>query len=568
MHRWRSFGRFFRWWLLACWLVGCQTGLSVEVPVGPTAVLAPVQTMATSQSSPTLTASPLPHAVAVAEITPTPTTTAVLAIATVEPPQLPAFSPAEWTNEEGPMRQLDASTGVWVFERPVMMHPVAALVHEDTLYVVDNGRVLQIPYATPEMAELLLAPGDTVDALPVQEPLDMALAPDGLLILDRSGDVYHYLWTTQQWSLDWYGRQLETSDGHYYMAIAAEQSERLLLETSYRYVQRYGDRPRLWLWPEPLLGVDVARQAGAAFLLLQAMDSDSGVLIRYVDTWQDPAFNPAVELERVRQIVVSETAVFVLDQGGDRIVQLDNQTGELVHFLQPPAPVRSIALNEQGGLVLLGSNWVSWPNEAALANRWVDTTRLTASIDPLAIPWPQMVMPIAGSPLSERPLQYPGAPRHYRMGIHEGLDFYWRRGTAVQAVADGIIRRIVQLEETPSADAFALREVEIQQQRLSPPELLDFYRGQQVWIEHQNGVITRYAHLSEINPELKVGQVITQGQPVGAVGNSGSPLSVESVNKDAHLHFEIWQEEQFLGKYIRPVEAYEQIRMLFDIRGP
>lgn len=55
--------------------------------------------------------------------------------------------------------------------------------------------------------------------------------------------------------------------------------------------------------------------------------------------------------------------------------------------------------------------------------------------------------------------------------------------------------------------------------------------GNYIKIDHGNGVASRYLHMVEPSP-LAVGTVVTAGQEVGKVGNSG-------VGTGAHLHFEI-----------------------------
>ena len=61
--------------------------------------------------------------------------------------------------------------------------------------------------------------------------------------------------------------------------------------------------------------------------------------------------------------------------------------------------------------------------------------------------------------------------------------------------------------------------------------------GNRITIKSHNGVIsTKYMHLSEFAPGLKVGMNVHEGQPIGNIGGSGNG----SLNKyDAHLHYEI-----------------------------
>ena len=51
-------------------------------------------------------------------------------------------------------------------------------------------------------------------------------------------------------------------------------------------------------------------------------------------------------------------------------------------------------------------------------------------------------------------------------------------------------------------------------------------------IDHGNGVLTRYAHLSEIDPNLRPGAFVTAGTPVALMGATGNATGV-------HLHYEL-----------------------------
>src|SRR4051812_30020216 len=88
--------------------------------------------------------------------------------------------------------------------------------------------------------------------------------------------------------------------------------------------------------------------------------------------------------------------------------------------------------------------------------------------------------------------------------FHEGMDFMADTGTQARAAAGGVV-------------AFA-----------------DFHAqyGNMVEIDHGNGLITRYAHLSK--RLVKVGDVVLSGGIIGQVGSSGRATG-------PHLHFEVRQ---------------------------
>ena len=85
--------------------------------------------------------------------------------------------------------------------------------------------------------------------------------------------------------------------------------------------------------------------------------------------------------------------------------------------------------------------------------------------------------------------------------MHLGLDLPRKTGTPVKVTADGKVKR------AGWAGAY----------------------GRLIEIAHDNGLSTRYAHLSKIN--IKVGQVVKAGHVIGRVGSTGR-------SSGAHLHYE------------------------------
>lgn len=120
------------------------------------------------------------------------------------------------------------------------------------------------------------------------------------------------------------------------------------------------------------------------------------------------------------------------------------------------------------------------------------------------------------------PLQYSNvyiSAGWYGYANHKGIDFCTRGATGntygkeIRAAADGTVY---------SAE-------------------YHYSWGNNVYINHGDGVYTRYAHCSQLL--VSKGQTVKQGQVIAYVGNTGnvSPRPTESnPHAGAHLHFEVW----------------------------
>ena len=110
--------------------------------------------------------------------------------------------------------------------------------------------------------------------------------------------------------------------------------------------------------------------------------------------------------------------------------------------------------------------------------------------------------------------------RGHRM--HEGLDFAGARGTPIHATAAG---RVVR------AGWFS-------------------GYGKTVDVDHGNGYVTRYAHLSSV--DVKVGQRVSRQERVGGMGTTGRSTGV-------HLHYEVLRN----GKPVNPMTYIKASRDVF-----
>jgi murein DD-endopeptidase MepM/ murein hydrolase activator NlpD len=150
------------------------------------------------------------------------------------------------------------------------------------------------------------------------------------------------------------------------------------------------------------------------------------------------------------------------------------------------------------------------------------------------------VIPVGGIDVPDEEQYLPNSPRAYRAGYHEGIDFPVKAGTPVLAAKGGTIVRIDSafVDWTPDDEQAAFDDAVALGYTSSAT--LDRIRGRQVWIDHGEGIVTRYAHLSAVEP-LGVGDAVSQGQVIAAVGNSGYPEG------GPHLHFEIRVGDDFYG---------------------
>jgi murein DD-endopeptidase MepM/ murein hydrolase activator NlpD len=150
----------------------------------------------------------------------------------------------------------------------------------------------------------------------------------------------------------------------------------------------------------------------------------------------------------------------------------------------------------------------------------------------------------------------PGAPRDYRAGIHEGIDFPAPLGAPVHAAAGGTIVRADTsfVDWTGEQQEMALSEA--LRLGFTPEATLDRIRGRQVWIDVGSGVITRYAHLSAVEP-LTPGKAIEAGALIGEVGSSGYPQG------GPHLHFEVRIGDDFFGDGITGERLVLAVSRLF-----
>lgn len=131
----------------------------------------------------------------------------------------------------------------------------------------------------------------------------------------------------------------------------------------------------------------------------------------------------------------------------------------------------------------------------------------------------RFIAPVAGRITSEY-----GMRIHPITGVktfHKGIDFAAKTGDPVYAAEEGVI---------------------LYQQWMTG-------YGNVVWIKHDDGKITKYAHLSSFMNWLSPGSRVRQGDQIGFAGNTGA-------SKGSHLHFEIRDGTDKTSKSFDPLSMF------------
>ena len=113
-----------------------------------------------------------------------------------------------------------------------------------------------------------------------------------------------------------------------------------------------------------------------------------------------------------------------------------------------------------------------------------------------------------------------------RRARHAGIDLAGPIGTPILATADGVVKRAGW-----NSGGY----------------------GNLVEVDHGNGIITRYAHLSKI--EVRAGERIARGTQIGKMGSTGRSTG-------SHLHYEV----RIDGRSVNPIPFMESTEYLVAMR--
>lgn len=188
-------------------------------------------------------------------------------------------------------------------------------------------------------------------------------------------------------------------------------------------------------------------------------------------------------------------------------IPLDTLPGdlEIAVFLGPTVALRQIPVGiknypEQRLTIKDKRKVEPSPEDLARIEREKETTEAIKRRFSAPIPDTAFALP-AGGPLSSRfglRRIFNGQPRN----PHAGLDVAAGTGTPVRAPADGVVANTGDY----------------------------FFNGNTVFVDHGQGLITAYMHLSRI--DVRAGQAVKKGESLGAIGATGRATG-------PHLHWAV-----------------------------
>ncbi|MFA6208153.1 MAG: M23 family metallopeptidase [Candidatus Obscuribacterales bacterium] len=256
--------------------------------------------------------------------------------------------------------------------------------------------------------------------------------------------------------------------------------------------------------------------------------------------------------------------LYVVERQNNRVLAVQKDLGTTKAFNFPPSSNLRGLLPVADGFWIIDNNSLAYRSLAQPTN--AGEKREAKENDPRLL---KLSAPIKGMKLPKHAGVYPGARRLYRYGVHEGLDLFNDRthiaiNTPVIAAGAGkVVRADANFVDMNKGTFNRVMSDCVNEHRTSDKNE-DLFRGCQVWIDHGDNMITRYAHLNKINPKIKLGQSVKPGDLIGFVGVSGTGQNLPGRTKYPHLHFEIWLDGKYLGYGLTPAETVGIFEDIFE----
>ncbi len=154
----------------------------------------------------------------------------------------------------------------------------------------------------------------------------------------------------------------------------------------------------------------------------------------------------------------------------------------------------------------------------------------------------------------DREWALPNAPRAYRSGIQQGIDFGCPAPghPAVAALAGRVVVALGGFEDPASLEWNQLLDTAAVL-GATPPYTLVMLYGNHVVVDHGiidgvGHVVSLYGHLDGLEPGIRPGLRVDAGQPLGTIGNTGTGAGASgAVHDQLRLLWELHIDGQYLG---------------------
>lgn len=418
-------------------------------------------------------------------------------------------------------------------------------VYSETLFVLAGGELMAASLeeahgASSAVSLRSLDPGDEgVAGAPVGTLVDLARAENGdLLLLEKSGRLLRRT-PAGDWSLDCQAKPDEMP-----VAVAPFGGRSYLLDPASNQVWRHpAEEPN---YPAAFFYQAVIRDLrqvtdlaidGAVYVTQRY-----GAVHRFYGGVTDAYFQPDTDLGAPAAIFLPDdpdsTLVYVVDGAGRRVLGLDRASGAyslgFAVNVEEVGPLTSGAIHN-GRLYLTDSTTLFISVLTPTPTPVVDCPALplapSVPFDRPELVEMQLQVPVE-APLSGSPSRYPGGRwPQIGYGTLDGLAFTDVPDDGpVRAIAPGTVSSIL-LEPPPllPADMGVITST-----GRVPAELSDALWGKQVWIDHGNGIMSRYGGLETVLPSLEEGQSVRRLTILGFAGQEPVFLG-------------LWVDDRYLG---------------------
>ncbi len=464
----------------------------------------------------------------------------------------------------------------------------------DDLYFLDAGLLWCVAggkalLSRPQRlcAERLQPAGARISGIPVQEfsSLVFCQGRDSLEILDKSGDIFEFSLRSKNFAVLRPNHPTTGSPDPEYIDMASLGGNLCLLDPERNQIWRYPGASKQYFkevlpWRLGPGCASVADGIGIAFDGATYVLRRSGAISKYQASASGGlAVQVPFPLQGVRAIkgvrpsrlyTRSDSPLYIVERENNRVLSVDKKTGAVCQFLFPAdSDLRGLLPGESGFWIIDGQKIVF----RHLCQS--DSMKLKPEQRRMDYRLSGLLFPLKGGSLPRHPGVWPGARRLYRYGVHKGTDFFNDPGggtlvsmeTPVFAAdAAKVVRADADFHDMTAVE-YARVIGQCRKEHISSEDNENLLRGCQVWLDHGNGLMTKYAHLDRIRPGLKPGMKVAPHDLIGYVGVSGTGENLSGRLKHPHLHFEVWLDGKYLGFGLTPAETIGLYEDIFGVIG-